>query len=241
MKQSFLSLTVFLAFGILVLSGCVDDSDWCLRADGPIVTETLNLAEFNSIALHMSARVELTQGEVQEVIFEGREDILDRLELNVRNGVWDIDYDGCLRDVDSPTLFITVPELEDVRVTGSGEIYSTNTFLVPEIDLSITGAGRIDMAVEVSELDADISGSGEIFVEGSTLELDVRISGSGDFRGFDCPTLTSDLRISGSGRIRTYTENELDALISGSGDILFKGNPELFVSISGSGEVIDAN
>lgn len=242
-------LFALLCTSSLFLTGCfvdINDDDslfGCVDADGPVTTLNLELDDITGIALSMSARVELTQGPEQSILVEGKSDIFDELNLNVNsNGIWNIETDDCIRDLDDLTFYITLPELRDVIISGSGEIFSTNTFVgMGDIDLRITGSGEIDLAVEADDIEVDISGSGKTTLEGIADELDLNITGSGDVRAFNLTAREGNINISGSGDAEVRAEDRLDVRITGSGDVFYKGQPLLDVTITGSGEVIDAN
>ncbi len=234
--------------GSLFLSGCfvdINDDDGlfgCMDADGPITTIDLDLPEFTSITLAMEARVEITQGPEQSVTVEGKSDIFDELDLDVSNsGIWTIRTKDCVRDVDNLTFYITVPDLNEIKISGSGKIISTNTFIGGDIELKISGSGEIDIALEADDVEVEISGSGKVFLEGIGDELDLNITGSGDLRAFNLTTREGNIKISGSGDAEVRIEDRLDIRITGSGDVYYKGQPLLDISITGSGEVIDAN
>ncbi|RMF03849.1 MAG: DUF2807 domain-containing protein [Bacteroidetes bacterium] len=247
MKTTNFLLSV-LILGSLSLSGCfidIDDDDGifgCINADGPITTAELELDPFESIELPMSARVILTQGAEQEVTFEGKSDILDELNLNVRSdGTWIIRTDDCVRDVDDLTFFITTPYLDGITLTGSGHISSTNTLLTNDLEIRSTGSGEIDLALEADDVEVDMTGSGDIYLEGTADELDLHITGSGDFEGFNLACNRVDVRVTGSGDAEVTANDELRVRITGSGDVSYRGRPTIEVSISGSGDLIDAN
>jgi hypothetical protein len=231
----------------LSLTGCfidIDDDDGifgCIDADGPITSAELDLDNFDKIELAMAARVILTQGDVQEVTFEGKSDILDEMNLDVRNGKWIIRTDDCVRDVDNLTFYITTPYLERIALTSSGDIESTNTLLAHDLEIYNSGSGEIDLALEADDTDVDISGSGDVYVEGEADELNLDISGSGDFEGFNFACNRVDVRVSGSGDAEVRASNTLKVRISGSGDVSYKGEPTIEVTITGSGDLIDAN
>ena len=242
MKNSKILLAIAMV-SIISLSGCFDDNDHfgCFKADGPISTSTLDLADFDGINLAMDAHVILIQGPIQSVIVEGKSDIIDEIDLDVHNGVWVIETDRCVRNVDNLTFTITLPILHEVNVSGSGDVFGDNLFVENDIDFSISGSGEIDMAVEADDLEVVISGSGQIKLEGFADELDISVSGSGDVEAFNLPVRVCDVNIAGSGDVEVTVSDLLDVRIAGSGDVHFKGNPVLDVSISGSGDVIDAN
>lgn len=232
----------------LVFTGCFVDIDddnglfGCMDADGPITSVELNLSDFSGIALAMEARVEITQGPEQSVTVEGKADIFDELDLDVDNrGVCTIMTEDCVRDVDNLTFYITVPDLNELIVSSSGKIVSTNTFIGGDIGLLVSGSGEIDIALEADDVEVDIPGSGKVFLEGVADEVNLSISGSGDLRAFNLTAREGNINISGSGDAEVRIEERLDVSITGSGDVYYQGQPLLDVSITGSGDVIDAN
>lgn len=227
--------------------GCfidVDDDEnvfGCLIGSGPIVTEELDLPAFNGVELSISAQVFIRQGNEQSVTVEGKQNLIDELERDVRNGIWDIEFDRCVTNMDEMKIFITVPDLTSLKISGSGDIVSENTFVIGDIDLNISGSGTIDLGLEADDINARISGSGKINMEGIGDQLDLDVSGSGDLTAFGLTLRTADITISGSGDAEVFVTDTLLVRISGSGDVFYKGNPSVDVSISGSGRVVDSN
>jgi hypothetical protein len=230
-----------------LLSGCfinIDDDDisiGCLNADGDYESRTLNLSEFEGVKNTTSAKVFITQGAEQEVIVEGKEDAIDELELDVRNGIWEIEFDRCVRDLDEFLIIITMPTIRHLRNTGSGDMVGENVFQLEDLEIDISGSGDVDLALNGDDIDAKLSGSGDLILEGTADESFYRISGSGDVQAFNLETRTADIRSSGSGNADVFVLELLKASLSGSGDVRYKGNPTLDVSTTGSGDVIDAN
>ena len=239
---------IFIALvAVMVIPSCfidVDDDDGffgCVNGQGPVVTETLNLPSFSGVELNMSARVFIKQGPEQEVTIEAQENIIDEIDRNVSNDVWEIDVDGCIRDHSNITVFITMPDIRSLKISGSGEMISENVLIVNDIEMNISGSGDMDIALEADDIDSRISGSGTIRLEGIADELDLEISGSGDYKAFDLESRIAFVEIRGSGDAELTVTDELNVSIAGSGDVFYKGNPSLNVQISGSGQVIDAN
>ena len=230
----------------LICSSCYfDDEDGgfndCERGDGPVQTRVLNLPDLHSLDLRIDAEVRLTQGNQQSIIVEGQANILDLLELDVQNGRWEIEFDRCVNQRNDLRIIITMPQIRNLDVSGSGLIFGENTFDVDEIDLRVSGSGDIDLALDANEVDSRISGSGEVRLEGITDDFDFEISGSGDYEAFNMEARTGDVEISGSGNAEVFVTDRLDVEISGSGDVFYRGRPILNVEISGSGRVVDAN
>lgn len=229
---------------LALLSGCfIDDGDFfdCERGKGPTVTEVLNLNDFHSINLEINANVTIRQGSEQRVEVKGEENIIDLLERRVRNGVWEIDFEDCVRNYDKLHIFITLPEFRRIEIDGSGNVFGENVIRGNAIDLIVDGSGDIDLALDVNAVDASIDGSGDIHLEGEADDVDIFIKGSGNIKAFDLDALRADVRIDGSGDVEVFVRDFLKVSINGSGNVYFKGNPSISTRINGSGDVIDAN
>lgn len=222
----------------------LDDDDiniGCRNADGPQVSIEFAIDNFDGIELNIAADVFISQGSEFKVVAEGPEESVEDLETNVRNGNWIIDTRRCYRNNEEITIFVTMPNLREVHHAASGDIIAETFFVIDDIDLTNSGSGMIDLALEGDDVDARISGSGDIRIEGTADRIDLFISGSGDWECFDYATRETDVTISGSGDAEVRVDDLLRVQISGSGDVLYKGTPDLEVSITGSGEVRDVN
>ncbi|MEO1259718.1 MAG: head GIN domain-containing protein [Bacteroidota bacterium] len=241
-NQNFFFLPLCLV--LLAITSCVVDDDGlfqdCERGDGPVVEEVLNLSNFTGIDLKINANVYITQDNFFEVVAKGEQNVIDELELDVRNDTWDIEFDDCMKDYELD-IYITMPFVEFLAISGSGEIRG-ETFIDPEdLTLRISGSGEMCLGVFVEELDARITGSGDMELEGTAEEFDLKITGSGDVDAFKLICEEADVDITGSGDASVHVLEFLKVRISGSGDVFYKGFPELDISISGSGDVNDAN
>lgn len=203
----------------------------------------LDLASFDELALRTSATVYLTQGSPQRVAVEGDEDDLEELEIEVNGDRLEIKRKSSSSwfswgGSSNITVYVTVPKLEGVSVSGSGKVIGKNKFNADKLDLSVSGSGKMELDTDNEYTDISISGSGGIYLKGQTSEVELSISGSGRVRGEDFKAKIVKAKISGSGSCEIYAEEEIDARISGSGSIYYKGSPDkVNSSTSGSGRV----
>lgn len=241
--------TISFLSGLLLLfsvSGCIidlDDDDFgsCERGRGGVVEQVLNLPDFDGIDFRMAGEVYLRQGDRQEVVVQGYANLIDRLDLRVRDGIWEIDINGCTRNPDDFVFFITLPDVRYLEISGSGDIISETVLTTNDIDLRIDGSGDLDLALDVDDVFAQLQGSGDIYLEGRGDELLYEVDGSGELRAFGCTFNEVDIEVDGSGDSEVQVVNRLRVRIDGSGDVYYRGNPEIFVTINGSGDLVDAN
>ena len=232
------NLLVFLV--VLATTAC--DNIWdCRKGEGPVVTQTLGLDEFNSIKLSGSGKVYISQGEVQEVQVEGQQNMIDNLNLRIRDGHWDIRFLDCTRSHKELIFYITVPEINALEISGSGDIIGENMLITDNMDIEISGSGKVSADVTANSLSMRIDGSGDIWLAGESEFADLRISGSGNLNAYDLEVDTYDIRITGSGGAKVTALEALDVNITGSGSVSYQGTPTINSSITGSGKVVSRN
>lgn len=218
----------------------------CEEANGSQVEQSFTMDEITDVALNISASVYIRQGATQEVEIHGKEDAIERLELDVVDGLWEIEFPNreCMKNHEL-IIYITVPDINSLTVSGSGDIHMDEDTITLDhaLEYTISGSGRINALLDVTEVNTTISGSGDLNLAGITGKNDVSISGSGKIKAFDLMSTDCEINVAGSGNAEVYVDGGvLDVKISGSGKIRYKGTPSsINMDISGSGDLIDAN
>jgi hypothetical protein len=205
-------------------------------------TLTLDIPAFTEIELDINANVTIKQGRSQSVEVIGPQELIDVLNKDVKGGKWDIKYTK--RRVDtkkSLQINITVTQLSEIDVNGSGEIKGDNAFHGDKMELSINGSGSILLELYVEELELEINGSGDLRLSGSAEELEVNINGSGNVKCADLTSENAEFEINGSGDSEIHVTKNLNASINGSGNINYSGNPGMKVRKNGSGSLINTD
>jgi hypothetical protein len=233
-------LFFFVSLIILLFPGC-DNSLFRLKGTGETVTQEIFLENFDKIDMAIDANIFLYKGDTQKIEIEAQKNIIENIKVNVRSGKWNIDYDETVGKHNPVKIYITLPEISQIILSGSGDIYSEDTFDVENLKLLIPGSGDIDFAVNTDNADISVSGSGTVFLEGNTIDQDISVSGSGNCKCFSFFSEKTDISISGSGNCEVFARDNLLVDISGSGNVYYKGNPDISSHITGSGDVIDEN
>jgi len=207
---------------------------------GQTVKETRNVSGFTGVSLAFSGDVYVTQGSQFKVEIEADKDVLDvliseiegdRLVLRTKNGAW--------RNLGQVKAFITMPEIDQLTVSGSGDMICESSVKADEIELAVSGSGSLRLSnLTAREVDAVVTGSGDIIVNGhasENSELDVTITGSGNIKAEGLAVSEASVRITGSGSASVNVLKELETNITGSGSVYYKGNPLVNASATGSG------
>lgn len=219
MRLKYIFIVLILSTG---LSSCEKDA---IRGEGSVITENRVTPDFTAVDMGGASKVHISYGTTFSVQVKGYANLVPLYEAKVRNNKLILGFKNNynIRN-DNTEVFITMPDLRDLHLSGSGDSDISGNFPHTEsLSLSISGSAGIDMET------------------GSTDDLDVQISGSGDVNVFGLIAENADISISGSGKVRTRVTNALDVSISGSGTVYYKGSPQIYSKISGSGEVVKQN
>ncbi len=207
--------------------------------------ETRNLKGFDRIGFGIAGNLTVKIGPQFNVVLEGnRRDVGeietdisgDRLIIKQRN--WRYRFN------DKVNIYITMPEIEGLSVSGSGRAEIVDDIKNgDDLELSVSGSGKLYTdGLEVDELKCSISGSGDIIIRsrGTADRGEISISGSGSYKGEDLEIDHLTVRVSGSGNCFCKVGDSLQASVSGSGNVTYKGNPRIDARVSGSGKVRSA-
>jgi hypothetical protein len=212
------------------------------RVQGQSGKETRSVSDFSEISFGTAGNLHIRFGSQYSVVLEGDREYLSEIETVVKNGRLLIRHENNFRVFNGHRIevYITMPALKSLGVSGSGIATVEDAFKVDNIDLSVSGSGKIEVGdISASAVDCGISGSGDINLKGpgEIGKGDFSISGSGSFRGDNVKIEKLEVRISGSGNCSCNVKNDLKASVSGSGNVWYTGSPRVDARVSGSGHV----
>ena len=228
----------------MILIGTSAHAQWWkrIKGNGNTITQTRQTANYDKVSVSGSFDVQLVRGEEGEITLKGEENLLEHIEVYVKNNVLILKVKDNINLSSSwnKTITIEVPviEITGVKLSGSGDISTQTTLKATDFNAAVSGSGDISLAIEATNLHVQISGSGDINLSGSADDLTVKVSGSGDVNAYDVAAQDATVTVSGSADVTLTVKGTLNAKVSGSGDIQYKGNPKKVVSkVSGSGDV----
>ena len=223
---------------IITLAGCETIDRDCIRGEGPVVTQELQVADFDRIVFEVAGNLQISQGQETSVTVISHSNVISRVNTSVNQGVWRIGFrENCVRNLDEFTVIVETPAISGISLDGSGNITGGNTLVSDDLSIDIDGSGNITLEIDADVLDSDIDGSGNITLTGTAGSFDASIDGSGNILAFGLTADDCEIRISGSGSAQVFANNTLDAFISGSGSVIYRGNPVVSSNITGSGTV----
>ncbi len=211
------------------------------RGNGKVVSVERTVGDFTAISINSSADVKLTQGKQTKVVVKTDENIQQNVTTEVSGDVLTIDTKGRFSAVKELVVFVTVKNLELVRINGSGDFESEGVIRGNDLKILINGSGDVRMDLEMKHITTNINGSGDVKLSGIQGDLELFVNGSGDFDAGGVRLDQCKITVNGSGDVKLNgSANDVTLNQSASGDInLFnlKAN-NVSVDSRGSGDVV---
>lgn len=205
--------------------------------------EKRDVKGFTALVFKGMGKVELTQGDHDELVIEALPEIRSRIQTYVHDNTLYIDYNEDWKDWtgvrtlsgDKIRFRLVMREITSLSLSGVGSldcprIESTG------LSLALSGPSFLTVgALKCSTLKVSLSGVGSVDVAGTTEELDIALSGAGSFKAARLGTTKANVRLSGVGTATVWAKETLNASISGAGMIEYYGSPQITQSNTGLG------
>ena len=227
----------------IILSACIFALNVAIgfSSGQSTVKETRNVAGFTKVSFGVAGNLYINIGTEFNVVLEGEKDLLDDIvtevsgdKLIIKKENWRLNMNGKV------TVYITMPGIKALGVSGSGKAEIRDAVKTDELNLSVSGSGKLFTSdIVAGSMNCSISGSGDIILggNGKVNSTDISISGSGNYTGESTKIGILEISISGSGSCSCNVTESLKASVSGSGNVTYLGNPRIDVRSSGSGRV----
>ena len=208
--------------------GAQDARDWA------------SLRNFDAIDLTGPDDVKVTIGDRFSVKAQGDARLIHRLDIHLEGRTLSIgrrnDGGSFWGDGGSATIFVTLPAISAIAVTGSGN-FTLDKAVGPALKLSLTGSGNATVdSVAVADLGADLTGSGDVNLAGGARAARFSVTGSGDIDAHGLKVARGEVKLLGSGNVGFASDGPVAITITGSGDVTVKGKAQCTSNGTGSGE-----
>lgn len=237
---------------LIVLAACGENAPDCLQSTGDSVEITVSVPAFDRIIVFERIRLVLAQGPVPEVRIRTGENLLPEVEARVVDGVLELrDHNNCnlFRDYGQTTVFVTVPELTEIRSSTGLTIESSSPLAFANLRLisesftnpeTATTDGLFDLEFSGGRIRVVSNGIAYFKLRGTAALLDVLVA-AGDSRVEAAGLQADEVRVShrGSNALEVYPVNRIQGQIRGYGDVRsFNRPPEVEVTALYRGRLI---
>jgi hypothetical protein len=267
-----LALSCIATAAALALTGCAiivapNDGDVQFKTafskdavlgDGQLTLEQRSVANLADLEMSGPVHMEVRIGQAPSLQVEADRNLLPMVRTETSGAMLRVWVEGSVRTNHAIRVIYTVPQLSQIRSTGSGRL------VVSELNggaltLTKTGSGASQLSGKVGSLNLQLTGSGD--VNASALHsgnanlsltgsggivlgqvngesLNVKVRGSGDVQASGTATqLNARVTGSGSANLMALSSQDADLSTDGAGDITVKVRQTLVAQTNGSGRI----
>lgn len=159
--------TLGMFFVVLGLVGCSDDDG--LEGNGQLQSEARTVEQFVRVDNRASYDVEIRPGSDFSVTVQIDANLLPLVQTSVENGTLILaESEPMDPELDDPHVIVTLPLLEQVIVSGRGDVDVTAFDHPAPVRLTVQGEGDIDFDGTAPDIIVEDNGPGEIEIRGVT-------------------------------------------------------------------------
>ena len=225
----------------LLILGCGgDNTPDCFQKEGDRVRELITVAAFDRITVFENIEMVLIQGNEQSVEIETGEFLRNEVSAEVTDGELILrDENNCnfFRDYNSTIIYVTTPDLTEVRsstgfpVRSQGTLNFTDLTLISEsftMPENETTDGSFDLSLNTQSVNVVVNGIAYFRLRGTTENLDITIA-AGDSRieAEDLLANAVNLNHRGSNDILVNPQESLQGIIRSTGDVISYNRPDI--------------
>ena len=230
------------------------------EGSGEVALKTYDVAAFSGIALSSDGTVTVLPGDLA-VTASAEDNVLPTLKVQTRDDtlvVWrDVDWIDGIRPTLPIRFTVTVPQLANVAVSGSGRVVIRGVGS-PVVEYSVSGAGGLDLVdVPARRVRIEVDGSGTVsasgfraedfavelrgaaqaVVAGTTDVATVNVSGSVLYRGAHLRARRVVAEVDGAAQAFVWAEETLQARVGGVARLGVRGAPAVEETIQRDGRL----
>lgn len=222
---------LFIFSAIITLNSCIYTSDWDsgVSGNGNVVTEAIDVTGFTGVHASSGIDVEISQGDFSAEL-EADENLHEYITVEREGDMLVIDSERNIRKARKKVVYVSLPELDELRISSAGDIIGRTEFECEDLDISISSAGDLDLGVTANRIDISISSSGDCDLYGRTEHLKARLSSAGDLDACDLVADYVDVRVSSAGDACVFANKEIEMEASSAGNIYYMGEADVVKS-----------
>lgn len=239
----FLNLTFALLLPSVFLGACQQEDAWdCVKATGPIQTETRPLPPFQTLRIFDNLQVTVIADSTHFAEVTAGKNLHSNILTEVRNGeltVRNINKCNWVRSYDKPLqVRLHAVKLKDVFHDGEGRLQSENQFPADTLFLHVTGAGDTDLHLQTQSLWLDMYELGDVYLSGTNQHLTAYVLSTGSLKAEGLRNREAFVKVADQGQAFLQVSGQLTAEINGPGNVFYLGTPaNLKTSGTGPGEL----
>ena len=224
---------------VLLFAGCSSEKSWdCFKSSGDITQREIALPFFTSILVWDRTKLFIQQGDEQKVVVETGKNLVDNVKVSVVDGKLEIHNNNTCnfaRDYGITKIYVTSPNITEIRSSTGYPIESIGTLHYPELSLLSEDAnsggqyntdGDFRLDLDVDNLYVVANGLSKFYLSGKAAYANFGLY-AGDCRIYSGDLIVQNLDVyhRSSGPMVVNPKQSIKGKIVSVGDIISKNRP----------------
>lgn len=229
---------IIIILGILLLFGCdSENASDCFQRTGTIVKKEIVVSGFNRILVNPNIELVLKEGVETSVIIETGDNLLNDVSAVVQEDrliLSDTNDCGFFRDFNQTKIFVTAPNITEIRSNTQFDISSDGVLQYPSLTLlsedfgedTKNTNGTFNIQINNTSVSAVGNSIASFFVKGATETLNITIaSGTGRFEGESLVAKNVSVYHRGTNKVIVNPQQSIKVEIRSTGDVISVNKP----------------
>jgi hypothetical protein len=219
---------------------CDTESGWdCVQTAGATIERTVVVEPFEKILVNRDVELILKEGPDFNVLIQTGENLIGDVEVNVIGNRLELsDNNTCnyVRDYGITKIYVTAPNITEIRNSSQFEVSSDGVLTYPELKLvsedftesDAFAVGDFRLEVNTNQLQIISNSISSYFITGQTNNLRVSFfSGEGRFEGANLIAQNITIFHRGSNDMTINPQQSLSGEMVGTGDVISVNIPSI--------------
>lgn len=244
--------------GIFILGlvpGCSELGS--IVGNGPIVTTTYDLGDFNGVEVSNAFEFEISQSKTYGISVSTHQNVVDNLDITKSGTSLIVRLKDGRFTTPSPKVTVTLPDLQKLVISGASKGNVRDFKSTNDLTVRISGASQVNMNIEAGVTKLDISGSSKLTgslkardtrltvsgasrceLNGACGPAEIGVSGASQVNSANFIMLDTNVNLSGASSATINSKGTLNVDVSGASTLNYLGNPVLSkVNITGGSKI----
>ena len=228
MKKAIIIVAIVAAAAVICTLLIVRGWPGGLIGSGNLETEGYAFTNFTKVEISSAFQFEIEQSSSHNISITADDNIIDYVQVSQDGQTLRIRL-GTVRWFGPVTLraSVAMPQLLGLTVSGAsrGDIYNFSSN--EDVDITVSGASRVNGDITAGNIEFDISGASTIQLEGSANDMVAGVSGASRLNIGSFTVNNADVNLSGASSGTVNLNGRLDANLSGASRLWYIGEPTM--------------
>lgn len=221
--------------------GAFSNKNNCLTPVGATVSRSFDTEDFSIVFVPDEwSEVTIEKGDNCQITFEGREEMLDAIELSTRDKALQFSLNKCFNSSDKLKVRMTLKTLQKLSNNTFSAPVHVRGFVGNALEISNDESAVMDFDVDYKHITC-LMNRGKLILTGKTDALDGYFYTSAGLEAFGLEAKSATIVSNSIWKLEIKATEHLNVKINDSGSVYYKGHPAIDSTIVGSGRLIDAN